>query len=752
MNRKQQLLFGSGIFWVMPECRRCVLKQCSGLFLPCSRLFVSLNQRGSVSVLRTKNSYLILNFLTFVFLAINLLARFSTIFYYPPYNNLIAVLLAGVLMASLWVILFPRFLPVYLGIFGFSFFLFGYGSPDIQSRMFELIVSCVATTLVLININNKQLRIEKNHVRTFLLLYSALSFFSLLVTPLRQTFNDMAYFGFPENLFYLFITETYGYYYPVGSILRLILFVILAFEISRQEEKNKCLSHLFVGILAGTIFCSFIGILDYYNIISLVWFRLGSTSTPGVLHSTFGNRNWFGEFLLTAVPFTMIGFISPLTRKSIKVILFLCLIICEIALILSGNKTGWVVYPVVLCLCWFLFYFSNKGQVSLSKIKVKDVLKLAISIPMTLIVSLIIIFYALMPIFDLIKQPNAQVNYLGEEASRQLLNSSFQQIRNGNLSGRDICWAEGKLIASEAPWFGMGYETFQWHAYCLNAIPSSSFHQFISETQSSELASLTPHNTYISMLVSGGWVGLSFWIVLIMYTILLLIADLKKNKRLMNIPVLISIISFHIFSITESMQYIPMIWMLIFLNIAYAMTVPNDVLPFRIQRIASHLTKVGLILVAIGIFVYGANFESRALANKYGVRIYAMEPDLDRFSGFFQRLSRWQYGDYKWCGKKGAVYFPGGGDVALELKCQTPGVESNPLVVTVFHSDRVLDTIIFSTEGAITKKFSLPAASTSEPLILEVSRTWIPHHYLKNFDRRQLGIGVRIIPTENQPS
>jgi len=194
-----------------------------------------------------------------------------------------------------------------------------------------------------------------------------------------------------------------------------------------------------------------------------------------------------------------------------------------------------------------------------------------------------------------------------------------------------------------------------------------------------------------------------------------------------------------------------MIWMLIFLNMAYAMTLPGDVLPFRIQRIASHLTRGGLILVAISIFIYGANFESSDLANKYGLRIYAMEPDFDRFSGFFQRLSRWQYGDYKWCGKKGAVNFPGGGDVALELKCQTPDAESNPLVVTVFHRGRVLDTIVFSSEGTVTKKFSLPAVNTSETLILDVSRTWIPHHNLKNFDRRQLGIGVRIIPAERQP-
>jgi len=32
-----------------------------------------------------------------------------------------------------------------------------------------------------------------------------------------------------------------------------------------------------------------------------------------------------------------------------------------------------------------------------------------------------------------------------------------------------------------------------------------------------------------------------------------------------------------------------------------------------------------------------------------------------------------------------------------------------------------------------------------QDLILEVSRTWIPHKALGNFDRRKLGVGVRIL-------
>jgi hypothetical protein len=89
-----------------------------------------------------------------LFLLVNLLIRFSSIFYYPPFNGYIAVFLGCVVLACVWVVVFQRFLKVYLFIFGFSFFLFGFGSFEIQSRIFELIVTCVSTALFLINCGN----------------------------------------------------------------------------------------------------------------------------------------------------------------------------------------------------------------------------------------------------------------------------------------------------------------------------------------------------------------------------------------------------------------------------------------------------------------------------------------------------------------------------------------------------------------------------------------------------------------------
>ena len=43
------------------------------------------------------------------------------------------------------------------------------------------------------------------------------------------------------------------------------------------------------------------------------------------------------------------------------------------------------------------------------------------------------------------------------------------------------------------------------------------------------------------------------------------------------------------------------------------------------------------------------------------------------------------------------------------------------------------------------REYELPVGDGDDELMLEVSRTWIPHEVLGNFDRRKLGVGVKVI-------
>ena len=720
------------------------------------------------------------NCLILVFLLFNLVIRFGTIFRYPPYNGVIAGLLGGVILACSVVVLFPSYLKYLLFIFGFSFFLFGFGAIDIQSRIFELIVTCIAAALFAINWRGENARgwrlevggqgYERRLNRPLVILllcYVGLSLFSLLLLPVRQIVRDLWFFGFPDCFFYLFIGPPYGFYFPVAAVIQLALFVVLAIQLSSSSFSVELYKSLFVGIFTGAVFCAFIGLLDFYGIIPLAWYRFGQTVTPGVLHSTFQNRNCFGEFVLTVIPFVMIGFLSKIKGVWWKVFLFGCLVICEIALILAGGRAGWVTYPLILFICWLFSYFSKEGRLQSFRFRWRDVIKVTISVPVTIVISLLLVFYVLMPLGDQLKnKPGvSEINRGADETSRYL-KSRIKTIVELDAAGRDRTWGQGFNVGREGPVFGVGYESFFLQAHILDKVSASYFSRFHGERK---IIFESPHNVFFSIFVSGGIVGVWLWVLIIGYAVMAMVFDLVENKRLMNIPVIISIISFHTYGMVQSMQYIPMIWLLIFLSLGYAMTIDDGVLPGRLRRIFGVLTKASVVLVAIGFFVYLGNFESKSLAEKYGLRIYAMDQDQDRFAGFYQHSQRWKYGDYRWFSKRGMISIAdrgpqlnpfqgapdgaiqrGKGAVELEFYCRTPGIEKDPVVLTVSHDGQVLDTISFSKEESVRKTYSLPEVpGEDQELVLEVSRTWIPHEHLGNFDRRELGVGVKIVNGEN---
>jgi len=179
------------------------------------------------------------------------------------------------------------------------------------------------------------------------------------------------------------------------------------------------------------------------------------------------------------------------------------------------------------------------------------------------------------------------------------------------------------------------------------------------------------------MFVSGGVVGVMLWVLIMGYGLMILMVDLVRNKRLLNVPVIISIISFHIYGIFQSMQYIPMIWMLIFLSLGYAMTIDEKVLPDRVRRITGVLVKVMIFLVLVGGVVYFAGRGSQSLAEKYGLEVYAQEKDWHEYHGFYHRekwgrgvLSvEWEAGKGGDCGLRNAECGIGKTESAVSHEC-----------------------------------------------------------------------------------
>ncbi|HIJ41635.1 MAG TPA: O-antigen ligase family protein, partial [Deltaproteobacteria bacterium] len=440
--------------------------------------------------------------------------------------------------------------------------------------------------------------------------------------------------------------------YPLSGINRLVLFLVLAYGLAMSVNSREQYRWLFVGLFVGTVFCALLGLLNHYGIVSLSWYGIGPKGRA--LRSMFLNRGWFAEFVLTLVPFVLLGFMSRITGLWWKMLLFGSLVICELALILAGARAGWVSYPLILIICWLFSYFSKEGRFESFHFGWKDLVKVAVSVPITIGISFLLIFQVLMPLSAYLGEKTGSTGIQERsKASTGLIKSQAGRLLKVGKGGRYYTWGEGLNVGKERPVFGMGYESFNWHANILVDMPESYFHRFYTEAKVNRIDD-TPHNIFYQLFVSGGIVGLCLWMVVIFYAMLILIVDLVKNKRLINTPVVISIISFHIYGIFQSMQYIPMIWSVIFLNLGYAMTIDDKVLPDRLRRITGVMVKVMIFLVLIGGVVYFMGRGSQDLADRYGLMVYAQDQDWHDYSGFYQK-EKWAGGGYRWSGGKGLV-------------------------------------------------------------------------------------------------
>ena len=698
----------------------------------------SLNGKSFSDIGNSTGVRLALGVITFAFLGANLFFRFCTIF---DYSRFIQGLFMFLGICSLFVILFPKYLRTLLFFFGSSFFLFGFRGYDIQSQVFETIVAFVAMTVFFVNLRSNAPAKINQHLAGVLLCYIGLSMFSLLLLPVGHIIKSFWFFGLKTSFLQIANTTPNTYVYPLAGINRLILFSFFALEVLRAEKARELFKWVFIGVFAGGVFCAFIGLLDYYGIISLAWYRFGGTATPGALHSTFLNRGWFAEFILTAVPFVLLGFMSKIKGLWWKILLLSSLVICEIALILAGARAGWVSYPLILFICWLFFYFSKEGRVESFHFRWRDIVKVAISVPITIVISFLLIFYVLMPLSDYFRnQGDVKAPGKSSKSTSQYIERQTARLIKPSKGGRTYTWGEGFNVGKESPVFGMGYESFNWHANILSTIPDSYYHKFYSKLK---YIHDTPHNVFFQIFVSGGAVGFCLWVLIIGYGLMILIVDLVKNKRLLNTPVIISIISFHIYGIFQSMQYIPMIWMLIFLSLGYAMTIEDNVLPVALKKITGILVKVSMIIVVIGLFVYLFDSGSKSLAEKYGLKIYAKDQERDKYVGFYHR-EKWPTGYYRWSGRKAMAAVDGSGVIELDFQCDTPRVEKEPIILLVSLDGKRIDKVRFARKGEVKRRYYLEKNANEENhrLLFDVSRTWNPKRLGVSADVRELGVAM----------
>jgi len=675
----------------------------------------------------------------------NILLRLSVS---HPYNMLLTALFISSISYGIFIILYPKYLKVLLIAFGMSFILFGFHSHSLYNQAFELLLTI--HTMILLALNIKENACQKNYgnqLICLLLLYIILSILSLLMLPVEYITKTFILLGLKEFATSLIPAVTSSYMYPLSGVNRLILFFIFIWLLSGLSDSREIFKSLFIGILYGTVLAIVLGILDYYSIICLDWFRpLDPNVNPDGfqfrLQSTFGHPGWFAEFITVTIPFILIVFLEKQDRPYWKPFLLLVLIMCEIALILAKARAGWICYPITLIFWWIFFYFfENNRQISR-----KTFFKILLSIPLTILISLFIIL-------KLIGTKEFPQSLLTHKALAKMTTQGSLVYRVANLlrakDVRFLFWQQGIDVGRESPFFGMGYESFRWHKSILSTIHKSYLRRNPSFKSEDIRGIDTPHNLFVQLFISGGFVGVSIWVLIIGYTLALLLYDLKQNKNLFNISIILSIISFHLYGIFQSMQYISVVWLLIFLDMGYAFTIDETVIPEGQRRFWNIIIVILVFTIGFGALTYFNNLSSRKLAEKYGLKVYAVSQTYYNYMGFYDP-EKWPPKGYtwRWSKKEGIISIPRKGTtIELTMQCNHPDIEEEPVIVNLFLNNEPLDEIIF-TEGRrfVSKRYRIPESVKGTPqLLLKVSRTWNPYKYKVSRDKRDLGIAVREI-------
>ncbi|KJU87770.1 O-antigen polymerase [Candidatus Magnetobacterium bavaricum] len=311
---------------------------------------------------------------------------------------------------------------------------------------------------------------------------------------------------------------------------------------------------------------------------------------------------------------------------------------------------------------------------------------------------MLLLFYVINPISNKSNPDNPAKKAIVQQASRIVKPDS-----------RAYIWRQGITIGMEKPILGMGFETFAVYSEIFSTIPKSPFKQ-----KHGARTEDTPHNMYLELIVNNGIVGLALWILITAYTLLILSVDLLKNKNVLNTPVIVSIICFHIYNVFQEFAYLPIIWILIFINLSYAMTIPNTILSDSLRKTWDITLKICIAIVALSSIHYLSNSSLKFLKHKYD---YTMPKD-STHRGFYPNSS-----PFRWFSKEGTIELTGKGIARFSLLCRHPDIDKKPVTLAIYVDDTLADNITFLTQG--TKDWTYTINDTNKHLFkFIISRTF----------------------------
>ncbi len=602
---------------------------------------------------------------------------------------------------------------------GASLPLFGFQSYTLYSQLFEYWL----VVLILLNLFQGSCRKKRGSspLSAAVFVYCSFSFLSLLSLPLFYFFVKFNGWEIRSLSCYLNNAFPGNIFYSLSSINELVLLSLFSWSMARRDDGLKLCSSLAQGIAISLVLFSLIGILDTLGFLNLQWYRPSFHDASKVyrLQSVFGNPGWYAQYAIVTLPFIL--FLMPSLKNSLQrfFVLFFSLGTVGIALVLTASRTSWIIYPVLLFV--MLFIGSTAGW-SDGKIKVgrKWIVKgvgFAL-IPIVLIATGIL---------------GANVYSFDQDVNTRGVSSRMAYLKKRLLlhtvrtdEERFKVWRESLALGGESPVVGLGYEAYKWQVQTMDNIPESSF----KTARLTRTDWDTPHNLFLQLFLNTGVAGLLSWGTVVF---LLFCTLVKGGLTLPRAAYGLSILAFHLYGLTQSVTYLPVIFFVFFVAVAFCLALSSaDNSGSRF----SHFVVMGVAIVFFG-YLTADNFQGRKLAERYSLASYGLaDPD---YSGFYAQESWAGRGPFRWTGKTAVISHMHAGPAEFWFDCSAPHLDTHPITLEVAIDSHVVDQCTFWGPG---KKIRRYVFGENSRLELRVSRVWSPLKEGVGNDVRLLGVAV----------
>jgi len=478
----------------------------------------------------------------------------------------------------------------------------------------------------------------------------------VVVLPWKAFLVSAHLLGTADTLLMAWFSQADSPWYAAVALDRLVLFALFARTLS--YEKTDCFRALFGGVLTGaTVACCF-GLVAYF---------LGggeSFSMLDRLTSVFLNPGWFAEFICLAAPLAL----TPLSseKRFVRFAAGLALTVMCLSIVLAMSRAGWLVFTMVLSGVLTLGARSGRPKTVL----VRAALGLAL-----FGAACGLIFLAL----------GISGVRFGETPLQNELKLRFTYFLS---TSRPAVFLSGFLMGMEAPFSGLGYETYAWIHPWLLSQPASFVAKFGLPGKLFE----TTHNIYIQLFVGGGLPLLATWLLLCWRALYVCLrAGLRENLPLASETAL-ALVAFLAFGLFQEMIYIPAVWLMFFLYLARAAALEREESRGPKRPGGAEVLAMAAVLLATGSIVWGA-MSPQGDAPHLGMGTASLRPVGTGCEGGLFEAEIVQNRIVRWSPGVANFLLPGTGPWEMTVGCPALGRSRAALPVEIITGDHELYTM-----------------------------------------------------------